>query len=101
MKLFTCIVAACLAFIASAKQSDPFFLVLHSDDSTLNGKALTACHEGAAIEGLCVDVPLAKAKAKYDTFTFNYTKSTPNSGSLNFELIGGSFKGTSQHRYKP
>jgi hypothetical protein len=32
-------------------QSDPFQLILLSSNSTLNGSALYACHEGAAIEG--------------------------------------------------
>ncbi|RMY93624.1 hypothetical protein D0861_01785, partial [Hortaea werneckii] len=35
------------------KQSKPFQLVLHSKSQKYNGVALGACHEGAAIEGLC------------------------------------------------
>ncbi|PFH60706.1 hypothetical protein XA68_10505 [Ophiocordyceps unilateralis] len=35
-------------------QSKPFHLVLHSSDRYLDGKNLTACHTGAAIESLCL-----------------------------------------------
>ncbi|KAI7239398.1 hypothetical protein KC330_g1937 [Hortaea werneckii] len=35
------------------KQSKPFQLVLHSKSQKYDGVALGACHEGAAIEGLC------------------------------------------------
>ena len=95
MKSIISAAAAALGLYISttyALQSKPFFLVLHSDDKTLNGKTLGACHEGAAYEGLCVDVPLAKAKSNYNTFTFNYTKSEPNFGSLNWKLVGSGFE---------
>jgi hypothetical protein len=45
--LFTGIVAAQI-------QSKPFKLSLQSDDGVLDGKNLTSCHIGAAIESLCV-----------------------------------------------
>ena len=35
-------------------QSEPFHLVLSSDDTSVSGKKLTACHTGAAIESLCL-----------------------------------------------
>ncbi|KAF1966432.1 hypothetical protein BU23DRAFT_603560 [Bimuria novae-zelandiae CBS 107.79] len=35
------------------QSSVPFRLFLKSDNETLNGQSLGACHQGAAIEGLC------------------------------------------------
>ncbi|CEJ93784.1 hypothetical protein VHEMI09353 [[Torrubiella] hemipterigena] len=45
-----------LAGIATAQnvQSKPFKLVLSSDDAKWNGKGVSACHVGAAIESLCI-----------------------------------------------
>ena len=73
-------IAKLAAFIALAasvsaqdyKQSKPFFLVVHSHDAKYNGTALGACHEGAAIEGLCPGNP-PKASANYNVFQFNTT----------------------------
>ena len=54
------IIAGALAFAAGVKaqyyanQSAPFYLVLTSQNTTLNGSTLVSCHEGAAIEGLCI-----------------------------------------------
>lgn len=93
MKLIRSIAAALFFASTLAVQSDPFYLVLQSDNSKLNGKTLGACHEGAAIEGLCVSSKLAKAKPGYQTFQFNYTHNTPNYGILTWELVGGNFKG--------
>ncbi|KAG4418069.1 hypothetical protein IFR04_008806 [Cadophora malorum] len=36
-------------------QSTPFNLIVLSSNSTLNGTHLYACHEGAAIQGLCTN----------------------------------------------
>ncbi|RMX79043.1 hypothetical protein D0869_08599 [Hortaea werneckii] len=53
------IISASLLALASTslaqytKQSKPFQLVLHSKSQKYDGVALGACHEGAAIEGLC------------------------------------------------
>ena len=70
-------------------QTAPFNLVLLSSNSTINGSALGACHEGAAIEGLCLGFA--------SPFTLNYTASTnptPTIGTygyLTYELRGGNF----------
>jgi hypothetical protein len=59
-------------------QSAPFNLVLCSSNATLNGALLGACHEGAAIEGLCPSIG-GNASASYNQFTFNYTsEQTPD-----------------------
>ncbi|KAH8650576.1 hypothetical protein BGZ60DRAFT_388937 [Tricladium varicosporioides] len=74
-----------------ANQSAPFNLVLKSSNSTLNGSALYACHEGAAIEGLCLGGPPTNSQS--DVFTFN-TTSIPDvntTGLLTWELHGGNF----------
>lgn len=87
------IFAFCLFLtLALAIQSDPFYLVLQSSNSTLNGRTLFACHEGAAIEGLCLGPKQDKANVPYSTFRFNYTKSTPKSGLLTWTLKGSDFK---------
>lgn len=59
-------------------QSAPFNLVLCSSNATLNGALLGACHEDAAIEGLCPSIG-GNASASYNQFNFNYTsKQTPD-----------------------
>jgi hypothetical protein len=59
-------------------QSAPFNLILCSSNATLNGALLGACHEGAAIEGLCPSIG-GNASASYNQFTFNYTsEQTPD-----------------------
>jgi len=78
-----------------ANQSAPFTLVLQSSNTTLNGSNLNACHEGAAIEGLCVGS--ASPPSSYNTYNFNYTaQQTPDpklgySGLIVWELRGGNF----------
>lgn len=64
-------------------QSKPFYLVLDYAGK-YNGSALVACHEGAAIEGLCVGgKPGADASAA-STYQFNTTLgqvgADPNAG---------------------
>lgn len=87
---FSVVFLAALAGLASAQndvQSKPFRLQLCSDDKSLNGKSLTACHTGAAIESLCL------YDGKGSDFRFNTTKGdtaqlknfTP-SGELIFNL---------------
>ncbi|KAF2835862.1 hypothetical protein M501DRAFT_981125 [Patellaria atrata CBS 101060] len=70
-------------------QSAPFNLVLKSVNETLDGKYLTPCHSGAAIENLCVyDTPSA-----YPYF-YNYSDTpdfTSDSGYLTWDLHGGNF----------
>ena len=96
MKFTTSITAILLAVFASvhftfALQSPAFYLVIDSDDADLNGHALGACHEGAAIEGLCKASKIANADKSYQTFKFNYTHSQPNNGALVWKLKGDDF----------
>ncbi|KAF2664605.1 hypothetical protein BT63DRAFT_483297 [Microthyrium microscopicum] len=81
-------------------QSDPFYLVLLSEDLQVNGSTLNACHEGAAIEGLCVGskLPLNGTTTGFSTFQFNTSESitVPNpdigeTGLLTFTLRGSGF----------
>lgn len=51
-------------------QSKPFNLVVKSDDKSLDGAALAACHSGAAIESLCI------AGDDGSEFYFNTTEGT-------------------------
>jgi hypothetical protein len=68
--------AACTVVAQYTNQSATFNLVLCSSNSTLNGSLLGACHEGAAIEGLCLGGLSSKQYAQYN---FNYSaQSTPD-----------------------
>ena len=99
MKFATILAAAVLTFTntVAGLQSKPFFLVAISDNSTINGTAFDACHEGAGIEALCQGIQLKKSNPKYTTYKFNYTKSEPNSGLITFDLVvnGGSLTSSS------
>jgi hypothetical protein len=83
-------------------QSLPFNLVLKSEDLNATGKYLSPCHEGAAIEGLC----LSTAPSERDVFRYNYTD-TPDykspTGYLTWILQGGNFNATEplQLSYNP
>jgi hypothetical protein len=73
MKVPATFVAAILAGLASTVsaavvKSKPFYLVLESDNSNLDGTALSTCHEGAAIESLCKGVPISKSNPQFTTF---------------------------------
>lgn len=78
-------------------QSDPFALVLRSSNETLNGKTLYPCHEGAAIEGLCLGPPIAETNASFASYNFNTSSfDTSNStygriGVLTWLLRGSNF----------
>jgi len=73
-------------------QSAPFRLVLQSNDASLNGVPLGSCHEGAAIEALCLNIT--------STYYFN-TSSTEEvanatagaQGYLTYVLQGVGFNG--------
>jgi len=69
-------------------QSAPFNLVLTSQNSTFNGSFLSACHEGAGIEGLCLS---GGSFGSPSQFTFNTTEASPTTGVLAYELQGGNF----------
>lgn len=105
------IIAGALALVAGVNaqyyknQSAPFNLVLTSQNTTLNGSTLGSCHEGAAIEGLCVTGPLNKDSGKY---TFNYTTTQATeptgvnvTGLLTYLLVGGNFQASSPMQLDP
>ena len=95
MKFSLACIAALAGFAAAQNdvQSKSFKLVLSSDDKSLNGQALTACHTGAAIESLCL------TEGGGSKFNFNTTKGdnakvkglTP-SGKLTFKLVFGKIR---------
>jgi len=92
-----------LSAAASAQytnQSAPFYLhVLSSSNSTLNDTSLYPCHEGAAIEGLCLTGKINgnwtnASQYHLNTTTqeglvFNETLGEP--GYLAWTLVGGNF----------
>lgn len=94
------IITGLFAFAASQvtaqylNQSAPFYLVLSSRNQTYDGSTLSACHEGAAIEGLCLGGKLSSTSV---TYTFNTSSdATPDpilgpAGTVNYELRGGNF----------
>ncbi|KAL3418556.1 hypothetical protein PVAG01_10272 [Phlyctema vagabunda] len=105
----TSMIASFLALAASTpvlaqytNQSAPFQLILVSENKTIDGTALSACHAGAAIEALCVGskagygVPVPSSST---TFTFNTSTSTGSTvnetigetGYVTWELRGGNF----------
>ncbi|KAF3006767.1 hypothetical protein E8E13_010089 [Curvularia kusanoi] len=100
--------SALLPFLAAAhaqlfynETSAPFNLVLTSDNSTINGTTLSACHTGAALESLCLSQgggvsnpnPLPAVQFNFNTstdpFTPNATLGTP--GILTWTLKTSSF----------
>lgn len=78
-------------------QSAPFQLVVLSGNSTINGSTLTPCHEGAAIEGLCLGGQLSSSPTwLYNLNSSSYASSPANTtigvpGYLTYELEGGNF----------
>jgi hypothetical protein len=79
-------------------QSAPFYLAVTSSNATLNGSALYPCHEGAAIEGLCLGGPLGDGSS-LDSYTYNLNFSSQaqpdpvlgTTGVLTWVLHGGNF----------
>ncbi|KAH8596607.1 hypothetical protein B0O99DRAFT_685607 [Bisporella sp. PMI_857] len=55
-------------------QSADFNLVVISDNATINGSLLGACHNGAAHEGLCLVDSSYDHAANYVSFQFNTTR---------------------------
>jgi len=79
-------------------QSAPFSLVVLSANTTYNSTVLGACHEGAAIEGLCVAGAYNPPESSYSTFTLNvsatdtsYNTTLGETGYLTWELQGANF----------
>jgi hypothetical protein len=70
MNFATILATAVLCFTSTvaALQSKPFYLVAISDNSTINGTAFDACHEGAGIEALCQGISLKKSNPSYTTY---------------------------------
>lgn len=105
MKLSTVALALNLAIGTSAQiygnQSAPFHLVLESENKTINGQYLAACHTGAAIESIClagIPSPSKPGEIKAPTFNFNTSENylptvEGNSppGLLTYELRGSNF----------
>lgn len=76
-------------------QTAPFNLVIHSTNSTLNNTLLSACHEGAATEGLCIVPKSSEPPNPASTqYRLNYTAATTPSpvtgtvGYITFDLPG-------------
>lgn len=98
LALFSTLVA--LASAQDYNQSALFTLqIISADNSTLNGSSLFACHEGAAIEGLCQAGQMTTISTAAETFHFNFSNSQvaptdPSigiTGILTFLLQGGNF----------
>jgi len=90
-------------------ESPPVQLVVLSPNATINGSLLLACHEGAGIEGLCLNTyftpPLAPSTFNFNTSTYNitYNATYGEPGHLTWLLRGGNFNVSSalQFTYRP
>jgi hypothetical protein len=103
VKMRTSTIASLLAIAATTtaqflNQTAPFALVVYSQNETYNGTSLVACHEGAAIEGLCIGAEFSyPIPTSVETFTQNYSSSLTVEptvgvvGYLTYELRGGNF----------
>jgi hypothetical protein len=93
---------ALLALSATAacqylNQSAPFRLVLESNNATLNGTVLGACHSGAASEVVCLtDTPITDEPSYGTIFYYNFSSTTENNytdldtrGGLGYTLEAG------------
>jgi len=85
--------ASMLASVAAqfTNQTAPFTLVVESHNATYNGACLYSCHEGAAIEALCVTAggtAVQEAGAPTGSvYYLNYsTYSGPDLGLLTYNL---------------
>jgi hypothetical protein len=95
--------ALTLATLTSAQnypnQTAPFKLtILSTHNETLNGSSLFACHEGAAIEGICNAGQMTTIPTSASSFTFNYSEviqpedaSIGVEGYLTYFLQGANF----------
>ena len=45
------------------KQLGPFYLQVQSNDSTVNGRYISSCHAGAAIQAACISSSRACSKS--------------------------------------
>ena len=84
MKLYGSLALAALASTVSSAAvsttSNLFNLVIDSSNSKIDGRKLSACHEGAAIESLCIgDFKVNKAS---DEFRLQKSSSSAKYGHL-------------------
>lgn len=94
MKFALPTIALLCAALTSAQddtQSAPFNLILVSDDPSVDGDTLSACHVGAAIESLCLSNKTSGSNPNPiapETFYYNTTDSgsTPPTGQVTFWL---------------
>lgn len=86
MKLSTSVAAALTVLASTASgavvNSKPFYLVLESSNSKLDGTALESCHEGAAIESLCKGKPVAQSNPQFSTYRFQQQTPVDNYGYI-------------------
>lgn len=56
-------------------QEGPFYLQVQSNDSTVNGRYISSCHAGAAIQGACIgqDTNKPTFNSWSSIYYFNYT----------------------------
>jgi hypothetical protein len=81
---------------AQTTQSYSFELAIQSSNKTLDGKTLISCHEGAALEGLCITSNSGHSGSLYQFNTSNAQTADPylgKTGVLTYELSGNNFKG--------
>ncbi|KAF2267914.1 hypothetical protein CC78DRAFT_32124 [Lojkania enalia] len=89
--------ASALAQSQYTTRSPPFYLALVAPhNENLNGITLSACHEGAAIEGFCRGPKLSDISSGYgSTFYFNSSSGNTNpkaanvAGLLSYDLVIG------------
>lgn len=81
MKFTAALTTAVLAGCATAQeiQSKPFHLVVQSSDKKLNGQTFQSCHEGAAIESLCLGYGAAE-------YHLNTTQAGDDNGILTYSV---------------
>jgi hypothetical protein len=92
MKSASFLASLALGSIASAKdvQSKPFNLIIQSGSKELNGRAFATCHEGAAIESICL---LKDSKTAFHLNTTQGAQPGPGglAGVLTWELPSRTF----------
>jgi hypothetical protein len=91
MQLFLVLLVFVTAVLGVNDRSGNFALAIDSNNSTLNGTFLWACHEGAAIEGLCTSLERQSSTnvSSYAVFYHNTSTSADffQSGILGYDLV--------------
>ncbi len=81
---------------AKGHEGESFYLEAWSHHEPINRTLFTACHEGAAIEALCVGKKTGKKVATGSLFTLSgTTKKDDSEGYLTWNLVSNSAAGTS------